>query len=174
MISKDELIEALEKLSQSENKRLARGTWILHEQHRPRIETSMMHEDWKGSKPDITYSNFADPSQAVFVEHKLSPSDLRIQITPEQEARIRSEMARAFDRLVWGRFLEPYISEPVVVTWERQDGETVRAWGIRLFDASMLDDPDIRWEYQKAVWSWPVELLRAVWRWWQNLDSANI
>lgn len=172
VIKRDDIIKALEQLTQSEINRLYRGTWVLHEQHRPRIETGKMREEWKGREPDIIYSSFADPKCAVFVERRLSSDELRIQITPEQEARIRSEMASAFDRMIWGRFL-PSQPEPVLITWKRRDGETVHAWGIRLFGANLLDDPAVRWEYQKAVWLWPVELLRAIWSWWQSLDIAR-
>lgn len=37
------------------------------------------------------------------------------------------------------------------MAWQRQDGESLVAWGKRLEGMGLMDNPDIRWEYQKAV-----------------------
>lgn len=48
--------------------------------------------------------------------------------------------------------------------WERYADESLLAWGQRLEWMGLLDNPDIRWEYQKAMLSWLVSPLVWIWR----------
>ncbi len=38
--------------------------------------------------------------------------------------------------------------------WIQYEDENILEWGNRLQKEGYLDNPDIRWEYQKAVWLW--------------------
>ncbi len=55
--------------------------------------------------------------------------------------------------------------EPQPPAWHRRSSETVFDWGERLSQDSYLDDPNIRWQYQKAVFK---ALGLKLQRWWKR------
>lgn len=49
-------------------------------------------------------------------------------------------------------FFDAFQAFQKAVEWQRQEGESLTDWGNRLDRAGLLDNPEIRWEYQKACW----------------------
>lgn len=73
--------------------------------------------------------------------------------------RFLNEIARAF------AIPSHYFEEPPY-RWQRYMNEALLKWGSRLFERGLLDDPEIRWEYQKTILSTPV-------KWWNKLFAAR-
>lgn len=48
--------------------------------------------------------------------------------------------------------------------YERRSDESILKWGIRLDAFGVLDNPDIRWQYQKACLLWVASPVIRVWR----------
>ena len=71
-------------------------------------------------------------------------------------------IARSFDQ-EWLNSLE-LPTFPMFVMWEREDGENLIQWGIRLERMGLLDKPDYRWKYQKACLLWMVSPVVWIWR----------
>lgn len=46
------------------------------------------------------------------------------------------------------------------LTWMRQPDEKMFEWGARLNQMGLMDDPEIRWEYQKYVLAAPWRIVR--------------
>lgn len=62
---------------------------------------------------------------------------------------------------IWG-FDPAYQPEPY--HWQRYYNEALPKWGSRLFDRGLLDDPEIRWAYQKTILSAPVKWANKLFR----------
>lgn len=111
-----------------------------------------------GVDPAAQPSRHIESGYAYFIERG-PVSQIRFEKLPsgfndEQYNRLIIEkIARAF--MIPEEFFGPY-------RWERREGESIWFWGIRLANRDLLDDPDVRWEYQKTVIHWPVDLVRGL------------
>ena len=100
----------------------------------------------------VRLSNYVPKNSMWLVsEHKGFPCPSILEHT-EFEKRFMAHLERFF----W-RDARPY-------PWHRWTFETVRQWGERLDKRGLLDDPVIRWEYQKAVWRAFADTLLMLWR----------
>lgn len=74
------------------------------------------------------------------------------------EASLRLHVTQQLNN-IWG-FDPAYKPEPY--HWQRYFNEALLKWVTRLFERGLLDDPEIRWAYQKTILSAPV-------KWWNKL-----
>lgn len=72
-----------------------------------------------------------------------------------------SEVARKLADIEFPEITLPLLR---VNLWERFEGESLVKWGKRLESFGYMDDPDIRWEYQKAMLSWVASPVMWIWR----------
>lgn len=63
------------------------------------------------------------------------------------QGRLLSEINRSFG------LPSHYFNAQTQPSWQRLHAETFIEWGKRLDREGYLDNPDIRWEYQKATWA---------------------
>lgn len=99
-------------------------------------------------KVEIISSPFLKKGEAYRVEAEPRFSDFKF--APE----IFERVGKAFDDLsrqffLVGRGFQTVVDQ--VYQWRRRPGEGVLEWGTRLGERGLLDDPNIRWEFQKAV-----------------------
>ncbi len=66
---------------------------------------------------------------------------------------------------IFQTFIDAIINFADEFDWIQRDDENIFEWGNRLQKESCLDNPEIRWEYQKAVWLW---LPRKIKGWFGN------
>lgn len=128
--------------------------WLISPRDRRFFETGEMRGSWTnvmGVDP-VVESNAVEPGYAYFVTTARSTMP-HVEIPPD----VLHQFEKALDKILWRHFWTT-VEQPY--RWQRTDGETVWVWGIRLFNRGLLDDPEIRWVYQKAVWLTPVTFVR--------------
>lgn len=73
----------------------------------------------------------------------------------EFNRRVNYEIARAFG--IPSHYFDTVTKPP---RWHRRDKEAIIHWGKRLEKMGLLDNPAIRWEYQKYILSTPLRIIR--------------
>jgi hypothetical protein len=152
---KNDMLEALKMMVESMPKAPFRtGTLFASMADRDQWEKAR-----DGRPMKVQYSSFLESGRAYVIEeskvsHKIPPPSFDKQLADDIRYRIAS--AFAIPSSYWQPDIKPYV-------WQRQSGETITAWGIRLDKRGLLDDPSKRWEYQKAVWYTVFQPMRRLW-----------
>lgn len=143
-----DLAEHLKELAEEAATKRYPDTLIIHPSDRRWFQTGQMRSSWQAKDIPVIESDFVQPGYATWIESTafkplkpLSPDFEQSDVFKNARLRIASA------------FGLPYTCFPdQPYKWQRQDGETIIAWMIRLDKHELLDDPAIRWETQKAVW----------------------
>lgn len=116
---------------------------------------------------DVHYSPFVEEGQVFLMSQprrfgfgfgKLP------EISPELHQRLQEQLERYLSSaLLYGHRAESEWQGKYTYNWHRFPDETLLAWGERLSSKALLDNPAIRWEYQKAILGAPFEKLKALW-----------
>lgn len=128
-----------------------RDTLIMSSRERIPFETGQMRESWKGigevNGVKVVTSDYVEPGQFYLVDTKalaFKIPDLEgFRTDLVDEIRRRIAQALGVPSRYW-EFDKPYV-------WQRRPGEKLLIWSARLSDRGLLDNPDIRWEFQKAT-----------------------
>lgn len=115
----------------------------------------------------VHYSPFVEYGTAIIVERTGRPF---------QPSPLTLEFERRFaESLFWDvRYGMPRPVVTAPVQWQRRDGESLLAWGNRLGKLGLLDKPEYRWQYQKAVLSLPIHLFKLLSRWLRRHYANSI
>lgn len=164
MSDKSTMFDRLKKaLEDSKFKIPKSGSWLVSPQDRHLFDTGELRKKWFGVDPGLgddrtvfRTSNHVEPGHAYYIEHgfePIKPPPFKFDRDIEREVVMR--IARAF-----GVPSHYWPDKPVEYRWQRWQFESLKSWGQRLFERGLMDDPEIRWEYQKAIMGRPVEKLK--------------
>ena len=155
-MNQDELKNLITRVSNI--KRPEYQTAILHSSHRHEVEKQTDNMNLFGL--DVQYSDYVEAG-TVYMVNKPRPKPfepLPVEMSLEIEKRLQGYIFSAFG--LPRSLLEPKVPE---YRWQRNRGESVFDWGDRLFKRGLLDNPAIRWEYQKTILGFPFVALKTVW-----------
>jgi hypothetical protein len=113
---------------------------------------------------EVQYSSFVEEGQVYLVSQPRrfgfsKPSE----ILPDLHQRMQESLERYIRNvLLYGDKPETGWRQTRTYNWHRFPDETVLAWGQRLGSKGLLDNPDIRWEYQVCILTVPVRWLRGL------------
>lgn len=112
----------------------------------------------------VHYSSFVEEGTAYIVNNPRRFGYGRAPL-PAIEAdvheSIRKHFQNFFDRTILGGI--GGWEQKREYNWHQFPDESLLAWGDRLFERGLLDNPAIRWEYQKVVLGAPFKALKAIW-----------
>jgi hypothetical protein len=145
---------------------------IMHPRWRNTIERSQpltVDVGLSGEPPkllgmEVQYSPFVEEGQVYLVSQPRrfgfsKPSE----ISPELHQRMQESLERYIrNALLYGDKSETQWQQPRTYNWHRFPDETLLAWGERLGNKGLLDNPDIRWEYQVFVLTMPIRWVKAL------------
>lgn len=146
------------------------GRMIASSADRPHFETGELR-GWRteyvsldpatpsSDRTVILYSDFVEPGTIYVTRVESIPPSFDFKA---YERDVVNRIAHAFE--VPGRywFTDYFRSDARAAAYDitRGANESVLSWGARLFERGLLDDPAIRWLYQRAVLGTPVRALR--------------
>lgn len=155
-----EMKDYLQQLFNEQAQKRYPDTLIIHPSDRRWFQTGQMRSSWQTKDIPVIESDFAKPGYATWIEStafKPLPPGFE-QSDVFKNARLR--IASAFGL--------PYTCFPdQPYKWQRQDGEAITAWMIRLDKHELLDDPVILRETQKAVWT-------GIGNWFKRLTKIRV
>ena len=120
---------------------------------------------------NVTYSNFVEDDKIYVVSQPRNFGYGKMpKIAPELHRRIELELQNIIARAmgVPASLFQDEWKRETKYNWHRFPDETILQWGDRLFAKGLLDNPEIRWEYQKAVLGAPFNKLKAIWIEWKS------
>lgn len=142
----DRMAEAVQRQSQ------ANLMILMSNEDRRRLMASEMLRAWEAGK--IVGSDLIPSGTAykIDLDSLAYRPKLEFPEPPVQfDAAINRWQYRFFQSMaVPSRYFE---DRPRPYRWQRWVFESVQHWGERLAERGLLDNPDIRWEYQKAVFA---------------------
>lgn len=157
---KSDFIERMKKAFESGNLNLPEdrfniGNWLgaaLHPQDRYVIGIDPAAPDGDFTGIQVYTSDHIKPGEVYMVSARHG----RVDIPPEAEAKVRAQFERAIEKMMWaatfrGQFQWKHLQPTEPYHHHRFPNESLIQWGQRLQARGLLDDPAIRWEYQKAV-----------------------
>lgn len=114
---------------------------------------------------NVRYSNFIEDDKVYVVSVPRNFGYGKMpKVAPELYRRVEIELQNIIARAmsVPASLFEDEWKREITYNWHRFPDETILQWGDRLFSKELLDNPEIRWEYQKAVLGVPFNKLKAV------------
>lgn len=127
----------------------------------PRIDTGTLHSNFFVGRGDfkLMESKFVDRGTAYLVNNNPPRSfKMRGGLQGDLSTRLRHELNNIILNHSYGRMS----STKPEYRWQRQHRESIIAWGDRLQERGLLDNHEIRWEYQKAVWGGAIHTAKAI------------
>jgi hypothetical protein len=145
---------------------------IMHPHWRNMVERSRsltVDADLSGEPPkllgmEVQYSSFVEEGQVYLVSQprRFGFSNLR-DIPVEVHQRMQASLERYIrNALLYGDKPETQWQQSRTYNWHRFPDETLLDWGERLGTKGLLDNPDIRWEYQVFVLTIPIRWVKAL------------
>jgi len=145
---------------------------IIHPRWRNTIERSRpltVDVGSSGESPkllgmEVQYSSFVEQDQVYLVSQprRFGFSNLR-DIPVEVHQRMQESLERYIrNALLYGDKPETQWQQTRTYNWHRFPDETLLDWGERLGSKGLLDNPDIRWQYQVFVLTIPIRWVKAL------------
>lgn len=100
---------------------------------------------------NVIESSFVEPGTAYLVPQPSTRFNPTVNLPDGFDMEYINERFRQTIAMSFGipsRYFEPAPHKPI---WQRMEGESLVEWGNRLEKIKLLDNPEYRWEYQKAV-----------------------
>lgn len=170
---KSDLIESLKRAFESGELKLPEDhfnlrNWAAPVSH-PRnayivgVDPAAPDGDFTGIR--VYTSQHIEPGSVYFVNtSNVQPG--RVNLSPEVEAEVKAKFEKALENMMHMSMLRGWQSEYFQPTrtynHHRFPDESLSQWAQRLQQRGLLDDPDIRWEYQKAVLGLPWAAVKQV------------
>lgn len=159
---KQTMLDELKKAMENKDLKFLDDWAILsHESNRPFFETGNLRGsffagvDYGTAKQDVTMAQEIEVQYSSFLEHGTSyiikkPAPFKPSpFSDELRKQINERLQQNIDSVIWGhRYKMP--ERPY--RWQRQHGESISEWGNRLSERGLLDNPEIRIQYQKELW----------------------
>jgi len=118
---------------------------------------------------EVIESNWVESGKAYLITTSSKPTYARYIETANGLAQDFSNAFESARRSLYdfgyglNQLFNPFGATIERYEWRRQFNESVWEWGNRLGKRGLLDDPDIRWEYQKAIMSLPIVWAKRLW-----------
>jgi hypothetical protein len=117
------------------------------------------------NEPEVYYSRHLEQGTAYRVSKELLSGHGKLKpFNAELMTGFQDRLERELNSIFLHGARYAHRPAPVVILWQRKANESLIAWGKRLAEYGYLDVPDIRYVYQDAVWSAPVQWVKKMLR----------